>query len=38
VRAHGEGFSAGADVFRAALAEHCDDVPLRIEIEEGLAW
>jgi DNA-binding CsgD family transcriptional regulator len=38
VRAHIEGFGAGAEVFRAALAEHADDVALRIEIEEGLAW
>jgi DNA-binding CsgD family transcriptional regulator len=38
VRAHREGFHAGAEVFRAALAESFDDVPLRIEIEEGLAW
>lgn len=38
VRAHLDGFAAGTDVFRAALAEHADDVELRIEIEEGLAW
>jgi DNA-binding CsgD family transcriptional regulator len=38
VRAHLEGYGAGADVFAAALAEHADDVALRIEIEEGLAW
>jgi DNA-binding CsgD family transcriptional regulator len=38
VRAHQEGIRAAADVFRAALAEHADDVALRIQIEEGLAW
>jgi DNA-binding CsgD family transcriptional regulator len=38
VRGHQEGFRAGADVFRAALAEQADDVALRIQIEEGLAW
>ncbi len=38
VRAHREGFHAGAEVFRAALAESFDDVPLRIELEGGLAW
>ena len=38
VRAHREGFQTGADGFRAALAEGADDVVLRIQIEEGLAW
>ena len=38
VRSHREGFHAGAEVFRAALAEPFDDVPLRIELEGGLAW
>jgi DNA-binding CsgD family transcriptional regulator len=39
VRAHREGFQAGADSFHAALAEGADDdVELRIQIEEGLAW
>ena len=38
VCAHTEGFHAAEEVFRAALAEHADDVALRIEIEEGLAW
>jgi DNA-binding CsgD family transcriptional regulator len=38
VCAHTDGFRAGADVFRAALAQHADDVAVRIEIEEGLAW
>jgi DNA-binding CsgD family transcriptional regulator len=38
VCAHEEGFSAGADVFFAALAEPIDDVRLRIEILEGLGW
>jgi tetratricopeptide (TPR) repeat protein len=38
VRAHQEGIRAAADAFRAALAEHADDVALRIQIEEGLAW
>jgi DNA-binding CsgD family transcriptional regulator len=38
VCAHEEGFSAGADVFFAALAEPADDVRLRIEILEGLGW
>ena len=38
MRAHQEGIRAAADVFRAALAEHADDVALRIQIEEGLAW
>ena len=35
---HAEGIRAGADVFFAALAEPSDDVRLRIEILEGLAW
>ena len=38
VRSQREGFHAGAEVFRAALAEPFDDVPLRIELEGGLAW
>jgi DNA-binding CsgD family transcriptional regulator len=38
VRAHRDGFYAGEEIFRAALAEHCDDVRMRIEIEAGLAW
>src|SRR6185312_15577238 len=38
VCAHEEGFSAGADIFFAALAEPADDVRLRIEILEGLGW
>ncbi len=38
VSAHAEGFHAAEEVFGAALAEHADDVSLRIEIEEGLAW
>ena len=38
VCAHADGFHAAQEVFRAALAEHGDDIPLRIEIEEGLAW
>jgi DNA-binding CsgD family transcriptional regulator len=38
VCAHEEGFSAGADVFFAALSEPTDDVRLRIEILEGLGW
>jgi DNA-binding CsgD family transcriptional regulator len=41
VRAHTEGFRAGAEVFAAALAaldEREDDVAVRIQIEEGLAW
>ena len=38
VTAHQQGFIGGAEIFRAALFEHADDVPLRIEIEEGLAW
>ncbi|HSK15897.1 MAG TPA: LuxR C-terminal-related transcriptional regulator, partial [Gaiellaceae bacterium] len=38
VRAHLEGFGAGAEVFRAALAEESDDLGLRIQLEEGLAW
>jgi DNA-binding CsgD family transcriptional regulator len=38
VCAHEEGFSAGADVFFAALAEPTDDVRLRIEVLEGLGW
>src|SRR4029077_3076738 len=35
VCAHEEGFSAGADVFFAALAEPTDDLRLRIEILDG---
>ena len=35
---HQEGIRAGADVFFAALAEPTDDVRLRIEILQGLAW
>ena len=38
VCAHEEGFSAGADIFFAALAEPADDLRLRIEILEGLGW
>ncbi|MGZ4413748.1 MAG: AAA family ATPase [Gaiellaceae bacterium] len=38
VCAHTEGFHAAEEVFRAALAEDADDIALRIEIEEGLAW
>lgn len=38
VRANREGMHAGAEVFRAALDEPTDDVALRIEIEQGLAW
>jgi DNA-binding CsgD family transcriptional regulator len=38
VCAHVQGFHAAQEVFGAALAEHADDIALRIEIEEGLAW
>ena len=38
VTAHQKGFRGGAEIFRSALLEHADDLPLRIEIEEGLAW
>jgi DNA-binding CsgD family transcriptional regulator len=38
VTTHQQGFRKGAEIFRAALLEHADDLPLRIEIEEGLAW
>ncbi len=38
VRAHMEGFRVGESVFRAARAEPVEDVRLRVEIEEGLAW
>ena len=38
VYAHTEGFHAAEEVFRAALAERVEDIALRIEIEEGLAW
>jgi len=38
VRANQEGFSVGADIFRAALEAVGPDIPLRIEIERGLAW
>ena len=38
VTAHQQGFHGGAEIFRTALLEHGDDLPLRIEIEEGLAW
>jgi DNA-binding CsgD family transcriptional regulator len=38
VTAHTEGFPAGSAHFREALAEPGDDVAVRIEIEEGLAW
>lgn len=38
VTAHQQGFRDGAEIFRTALLEHADDSPLRIEIEEGLAW
>jgi DNA-binding CsgD family transcriptional regulator len=38
VCAHTEGFHVAEEIFRAALAEHADDIARRIEIEEGLAW
>lgn len=38
VRASQEGFGVGADIFRAALDAVGPDIPLRIEIERGLAW
>jgi DNA-binding CsgD family transcriptional regulator len=38
VRASQEGFGVGADIFRAALEAVGPDIPLRIEIERGLAW
>ncbi len=38
VSTHVEGFHAAEEVFAAALAEHHDDLALRIEIELGLAW
>ncbi len=38
VSTHVEGFHAAEEVFAAALAEHPDDLALRIEIELGLAW
>jgi tetratricopeptide (TPR) repeat protein len=38
VVAHLKGFHAAVDVFRAALAEPAEDLALRSEIEEGLAW
>jgi tetratricopeptide (TPR) repeat protein len=38
VRANQEGFGVGADIFRAALEAVGPDIPLRIEIERGLAW
>jgi len=38
IRAMGEGFHVGTDLFRAALAEVGDDPAARIEIERGLAW
>ena len=38
VTAHTEGFPAGGAIFREALAEPGDDMAVRIEIEEGLAW
>jgi DNA-binding CsgD family transcriptional regulator len=38
VTAHTEGFPTGAALFRDALAEPGDDLAVRIEIEEGLAW
>src|SRR5262245_5121103 len=38
IRAAGEGFHIGADLFRAALAEVGVDQAARIEIERGLAW
>ena len=38
VCAHAEGFHAAEEVFGAALAEHDNDIALRIEIEGGLAW
>jgi DNA-binding CsgD family transcriptional regulator len=38
VRGHREGFHVATEVFTAALAEPSDDLALRIEIEEGLAW
>src|SRR5262249_2647326 len=33
---HTEGLAAAEETFRAALAEHSDDIARRIEIEEGL--
>ena len=38
VTAHQKGFRSGAEIFNSALLEHADDLPLRIEVEEGLAW
>ena len=38
VRGHREGFHVATEVFATALAEPMDDLALRIEIEEGLAW
>jgi DNA-binding CsgD family transcriptional regulator len=38
VRANQEGFGVAADIFRAALEAAGPDIPLRIEIERGLAW
>ena len=38
VTAHTEGFHTGAAIFRQALAEPGDDLAVRIEVEEGLAW
>ena len=38
VRANQEGFGVGAEIFRAALEAVRPDIPLRIEIERGLAW
>src|SRR5262245_32853241 len=38
VRTFREGFSVGAELFEAALAEVGDDLRLRIETERGLAW
>jgi DNA-binding CsgD family transcriptional regulator len=37
VRASQEGFEIGADIFRAALEAVGPDLPLRVEIERGLA-
>jgi DNA-binding CsgD family transcriptional regulator len=38
VTSHTDGFPSGAALFRQALAEPGDDLAVRIEIEEGLAW
>src|SRR4029079_16236 len=33
-----DGFHVGADLFGRAAAEPFQDVPLRIEVEQGLSW